>query len=158
MKPTVYVETTIISYLTAWPSRDIVLLGQQQLTREWWDARDRFDLVCSELVEREASAGDAAAAAARMTVIGSIPMLSLTPDAATLAAHIISVSRLPRRAHSDALHVAIAAVNGIEQLVTWNCRHLTNANFRPKIEQACRDRGLVPPTICTPPDLMENTL
>lgn len=157
-KPTVYLETTVISYLTAWPSRDIVRLAQQQQTREWWDTqRDNFSLVCSELVEREASAGDPAAAADRLGVIRTIPMLGITPEAAVLAADIITKLRLQNRAHADALHVGIAAINGVEYLLTWNCRHLTNVVLRPRIEQVCRDNGLRPPAICAPPDLMEVT-
>ncbi|HEX4055282.1 MAG TPA: type II toxin-antitoxin system VapC family toxin [Tepidisphaeraceae bacterium] len=156
MKPIVYLETTVISYLTAWPSRDIILLAQQQQTRDWWETqRERFELVCSEIVEREAAAGDSSAAAERLRVIRSIPMLAISHDADILAADIIAKVPLAQHAQTDALHVAIAATNGVDYLLTWNCRHLTNAVLRPRIEKVCRDNGLQPPTICTPPDLME---
>jgi len=158
MKPTVYIETTVVSYLTAWPSRDLIRAAQQQQTREWWDLRrSAFELFCSELVEQEASAGDPAAAADRLKVVGEMQVLSITPDAAGLAAGLIAKVRLPPRAQPDALHVAIAATNGLAYLLTWNCRHLTNAVLRPQIESVCRQSGFEPPVICTPPELMETT-
>jgi predicted nucleic acid-binding protein len=156
MKPTMYHETTFISYLTAWPSNDVVRLGHQVQTREWWDTRrQRYELVCSEVVEREAAAGDATAAEERLKIIRTLPLLAISPDARSLADQLVSVVRLPRRAYTDALHVAIAATNGVDYLLTWNCRHLTDGTFRPRIEQVCRDNGFQPPSICTPPDLLE---
>lgn len=157
-KPTVYTETTVVSYLTAWPSRDLVRAAQQQQTREWWDGRrDAFELVCSELVQQEAAAGDPAAAADRLKVLADLRVLVATPDAAALAVDLITRLQLPPRAQPDALHVAIAATNGVDYLLTWNCRHLSNAVLRPRIEWVCRDNHLEPPVICTPPELMEAT-
>jgi len=156
MKPTVYIETTVVSYLTAWRSRDLIRSAQQHQTREWWDRRRAaFELFCSELVVREAAAGDPSAAAERLTVLAEMQVLTVAPDAAALAASLITRVKLPPRAHPDALHVAIAATNGIAYLLTWNCRHLTNAVLRPQIEWVCRDGGFEPPVICTPPELME---
>jgi len=157
-KPTVYIETTVVSYLTAWTSRDLVRAAQQQQTREWWDVRrEDFELVCSELVEREAAAGDPVAAADRLKALTDLRVLVATPEAAALAVDLIKRLQLPPRAQPDALHVAIAATNGIDYLLTWNCRHLSNAVLRPRIEWVCRDNGLEPPVICTPPELMEAT-
>src|SRR5881396_2955864 len=117
MNPTVYVETTVISYLTAWPSRDVVRLGQQHQTREWWKTRrDRFNVLCSELVEQEASAGDPTAAEERLKVIRTLALLAITPAAQALAADLIAKLHLPTRAYADALHVGIAATNGIDYL------------------------------------------
>ncbi|HEX4792894.1 MAG TPA: type II toxin-antitoxin system VapC family toxin [Humisphaera sp.] len=156
MKPVVYIETTVISYLTAWPSRDVIRLAQQQQTREWWDTqRQFFEAVCSEVVEREAAVGDSTAAAERLKILQTLPLLAVKPEAGLLAADLIAKVKLPARAQTDALHVAIAATNGVSYLLTWNCRHLTNAVLRPRIEQVCRDNGLEPPLICTPADLME---
>lgn len=156
-KPSVYIETTVISYLTAWPSRDVVRLGQQQQTRDWWDARrDDFELFCSELVRREAAAGDPVAAADRLSIISNLHRLSIDPEAEALAQKLIDEVHLPPRGQPDALHVAIAATNGIEYLLTWNCRHLINAVLRPKIEEVCRSNGFAPPGICSPPELMED--
>jgi predicted nucleic acid-binding protein len=157
-KPTVYIETTIVSYLTAWPSRDLIRAAEQQQTREWWDTRrDRFELVCSELVQREAAAGDPIAAAERLKELAPLTVLATVAEAAELAGELIGRLQLPPRAQPDALHVAIAATNGIAYLLTWNCRHLANAALRPRIEWVCRDKGYEPPVICTPPELMEVT-
>src|SRR5437867_699671 len=116
-KPAVYVETTIISYLTAWPSRDVVRLAQQQQTKEWWDtSRNSFELVCSELVIQEASAGDASAAAPRINALQGLRLLAISAQAPSLAARLAREIRLPPRAFADALHVSIAATNGIAYL------------------------------------------
>ena len=155
-RPTVYVETTIISYLTAWPSRDLVRAAQQQVTREWWEKRrNDFDLVCSELVEEEAAAGDPTAAAERLKIISTLQFLAAGERAPDLAEELIDALALPGRARADAMHVAIAATNGVDFLLTWNMRHLANAVLRPRIESVCRDKGFEPPTICTPSELME---
>jgi hypothetical protein len=156
MKPTVYIETTVVSYLTAWPSRDVVRLAQQQQTREWWEGRrDMFELVCSEIVEREAAAGDPSAAAERLKLIQTLPMLSISSEVEVLAADLVRKIPLPKRARTDALHVAIATTNGVDYLLTWNCRHLTNAVLRARIERVCWDNNFEPPVICTPAELME---
>src|SRR4051812_7595407 len=145
-KPMVYIETTIVSYLTAWPSRDVVLAGQQQTTRDWWTTRrGDFDLVCSDLVYREASAGDAQAAVERLRILDTLVRLQLDERSALLAAAIIAQVMLPPRGQPDALHVAIAATNGVHYLLTWNCRHLANAVLRPRIEAVCRSQGFEPP-------------
>lgn len=157
MKPKVYVETTVISYLTAWASRDVVIAGHQQITREWWGlCRDRFEVLASELVVREASAGDERAAAERLAVLNLLPLLSLSKEAGELANLLVDLGAIPSRALEDALHLAIAAVNGVDFLVTWNCRHLANASMRARIEAACRGAGYVPPVICTPEELLED--
>lgn len=150
-KPTVYVETTVVSYLTAWPSRDLVRAAHQQITREWWDTqRGLFDLFASELVIRESSAGDSTAAQQRLQALADVPLLAVTDAATELAAHLVQAGALPKKSTADALHVAIAAVNGIDYLLTWNCRHLANAVMRNTIEAACIERGFRPATICTP--------
>lgn len=157
MKPTVYIETSVISYLAARPRRDIVMAGQQQQTRDWWSKRrDDFELRISELVVQEASRGDATAAAERIAALTGITALQFSEAADALASSLIGALRLPPRAHPDALHIAIAAVNGVQYLLTWNCRHLANAVLRPRIEAVCRKAGGVePPVICTPYELME---
>ena len=150
-KPKVYIETTFVSYLTAWPSRDVIMHGRQQLTREWWQKRRAdFELYSSQLVFLEASVGDAQAAKERLEVLATMPSLSLAPEAETLAAELLRSGALPPKAREDALHIAIAAVYGIEYVLTWNCRHMANAAMRGKIEAACRAAGFSPPIICTP--------
>src|SRR5947209_18434334 len=116
MKPTVYVETTIPSYLTAWPSRDLVRAAHQQITGEWWARRDGFDLYSSRLVVQECQAGDAQAAAERLAALAGIPLLEQEAEAAELAAALLRDVPLPQRAAADALHIATAAVHGMQYL------------------------------------------
>ncbi len=156
MKPTVYIETTIVSYLTAWPSRDVVRLAQQQVTRDWWDRqRTHFDLFVSQLVVRESGRGDAAAAAERLRLLNDLPALDITGEAESLAIALIAESALPAKAAADALHIAIAAVNGIDFVLTWNCKHLANAIMQPAIQRDCISRDVQAPIICTPDTLQE---
>jgi len=156
MKPRVYIETTVVSYLTACPSRDVVIAGRQQITREWWrNAADRFELVASEPVINEASAGDADAARDRLAALDSVTLLEATDEAAELAQQLIESGAIPEKAPEDAAHIAIAVTNGVDFLVTWNCRHLANAAMRSQIERACRNAGYEPTVICTPDELME---
>ena len=151
----VYIETTVVSYLTAWTSRDVVRVAHQQLTRDWWRHRDRFDLFVSEAVLQEAGAGDPSAAADRLSALRGIPILNVTPEAGDLAKRLLRNHALPAVAAADALHVAIAAMSGMHFLLTWNCKHIANAATRSRIEQSCRLSGFAPPIICTPEELNE---
>ena len=155
MKPRVYLETTIPSYLTAWPSRDLVRAAHQQITRDWWDRRRaEFELVISQVVLRECQAGDATAAAERLKILQDLPLLEQTEEATRLAQALVDRVPLPERAAVDALHVAIAAVHGVDYLLTWNCTHIANATLRDPIESVCRENGYEPPAICTPDELL----
>lgn len=153
MKPTVYIETTIPSYLTAWPSRDLVRAAHQQLTREWWKHRDHFDLYASRLVLQECQSGDPQAAADRLTSLAGIPLLEEGSDIAVLAEALMRGVPLPEKAVADAIHIATAAIHGMQYLLTWNCKHLANVVFRPHIEAVCREFGYEPPLVCTPEEL-----
>lgn len=155
MKFKVYIETTIPSYLTAWPSRDLVKAAQQQATREWWQTRGRFDLTVSQLVIEEAGGGDPRAAEERLAVLEGLPVLRISEEALALAGRLVNEGPLPEKASADALHIALAVVGGVEYLLTWNCRHIANAAMRNKIEEVCRSSGYKPPIICTPVELME---
>jgi hypothetical protein len=155
MKPKVYLETTIPSYLTAWLSRDLIKAAHQQITREWWQSRARFDLYISQIVLREASGGDAEAARLRLEALTGIPVLTLSPAASILAQQLVTQGPLPEQATVDALHIAIAVVNGMDYLLTWNCTHIANAALRHRIEAICRTSGYEPPVLCTPEELME---
>ena len=155
MKPRVYLETTIPSYLTAWPSRDLVRAAHQQITRDWWDRRRAvFELYISQVVLRECQAGDATAAAERLKILQDLPLLEQTEEATRLAQALVDRVPLPERAAVDALHVAIAAVHGVDYLLTWNCTHIANATLRDPIESVCRENGYEPPAICTPDELL----
>lgn len=151
----VYIETSIVSYLTARTSHNLVVAANQELTQEWWEARRTdFDLVISEFVARESSAGDADAAARRMKAIESIPELTITNEVGKLARILIDKVPLPPKAQVDAFHIAVAAIHGVEYLLTWNCTHINNAALRPRIEGLCRSKGFEPPIICTPQELL----
>ncbi len=155
MKPRVYLETTIPSYLTAWPSRDLVRAAHQQITRDWWDRRRaEFELYISQVVLRECQAGDATAAAERLKILQDLPLLEQTEEATRLAQALVDRVPLPERAAVDALHVAIAVVHGLDFLLTWNCTHIANATLRDPIESVCRENGYEPPAICTPDELL----
>ena len=154
MKLRVYVETTIPSYLTAWPSRDLIRAAEQRQTALWWARRAEYELVGSELLLQECGAGDPDAAAARIAAVAGLPVLEQGPDAAALAETLVRDVPLPPNAVADATHIALAAVHGIELLVTWNCRHIANAVLRPRVEAVCRAAGYEPPAICTPAELL----
>ena len=156
MKSTVYLETSIIGYLASRPSRDLITAANQQLTRDWWDQhREQFDLYISEAVVAECSTGDPQAAQERLDVLEGIPILDVTEAADNLADKLLKQVPLPEKAAVDALHIAIATVNGIDYLLTWNCTHIANAALQHRIEAICRSAGFESPTICTPQQLME---
>lgn len=156
MKPSVYLETTFISYLTARPVNSIVLAAKLEMTKDWWNTMSgKYDLFVSDVVRLEASDGDAAAAQQRLEVIDSLTLLESSQDALKLAATLFTELQLPSHAEADALHMAISAVNGLDFLLTWNCRHIANANLRPQIESTCHQAGFQPPMICTPLELIE---
>ena len=156
MNPTVYVETSVLSYLAARPSRDIVIAGYQQVTCEWWaSAQDRFALVASELVASEAGEGDADAARARLELLRPIALLRATEEAQELTRKLLDLGAVPRQAADDAAHIAIVVTHGVDYLVTWNFRHIANAAMRARIERVCRDAGYEPAIICTPNELMD---
>lgn len=156
MKQRVYVETSVISYLASRPARDLIVAAHQELTQEWWDERSSgFELVISELVEQEAEAGDPDASRLRLATIQGIAILALSDEAVSIAEHLVGSGPIPREAAADALHIAVAAVNGVDYLLTWNCKHLANAALRVQIAALLEDAGYACPVICTPEELME---
>lgn len=144
-----------MSYLAARPSRDLIVAARQQLTHEWWlERRAAFDIYASQLVLDEAAAGDPEAAARRMALLRELPLLDVTEAAIALAQRLVLEVPLPQSAGADAVHIAIAAVNGIDFLVTWNLAHIASAEHRPRVERSCRRHGYEPPVLCTPDELM----
>jgi hypothetical protein len=151
-----YRETTIPSYLTARTSRDLVTARLQRITARWWNSwRTQFDIHASDIVHKEANAGDPHAARRRMEVLEGFPILESDDDSRSLSLRILEKANLPGRASVDAEHVAIAAMHGMDILLTWNCAHLVNPQVAPTIEMVCRSEGYVCPTLCTPQQLME---
>ena len=151
----VYLETTFISYLVARPSRDLLVAAHQQLTQEWWtNRRNEFEIRVSQVVIDEASAGDSAEVEKRLGIIGGLPALIITEDAESLTEAIMAAGMLPPHAVRDAAHVAVAAVHTIDYLLTWNCKHLANAQIARRIAIVCEKLGHRVPIICTPEELM----
>lgn len=153
--PSVYLETTIPSYLTAWRSPELSMAAKQQTTRKWWDERRQyFDLYISDAVVLEAAGGDLDAARRRLEVLDGIPVLQPLPAADDVALALIDRLALPDRALADAAHIAISVVHGMDYLLTWNCTHIANATYQPIIHEVCDDLGFPTPVICTPDQLM----
>lgn len=154
MKPTVYLETTIISYLAARPSRDLIASARQQITHEWWNiSSPRFDLCVSVVVRDEALRGDAQAAARRLEYLRHARLFISPPEAEPLAFALVKEGAIPAVAATDAAHVAMAAAAGVEYLLTWNCTHINNAQRIRLIQSVCEHHGVACPMICTPEEL-----
>lgn len=155
MSPSVYLETSVLSYLVARPSRDLVTAAHQQITAEWWaNRRPYFAVYVSELVIQEAGAGNSAAARRRLEVLEGVPLLDLTEEARLLGRHLTEAAMVAPGADADALHIAVASLHGMEYLVPWNCRYIANAEMRTRIERECRQMGYEPPILRTPEELM----
>ncbi len=154
---TVYIETSIVSYLRQRASSQVVMAARQLLTHQWWNhERANYDLVISQYVIDEASAGDAALAAERLQSLDGIPLLPLDPDIALIADEIMARAILPPKARTDALHIAIVAHHRIQYLLTWNCRHIANARILPRIREVLTDLSIPIPVICTPEEMLSN--
>lgn len=155
MASSAYLETTIPSYLTAWRSSELAMAAKQQTTRQWWDeCRTQFDLFISDAVLLEASGGDPDAAKRRLEVLESIPVLDPLPEADEVTSSLVNRLALPDRALTDAVHIAICIVHGMDFLLTWNCTHIANAAYQPIIRDVCDSFGFAMPVICTPDQLM----
>ena len=149
-------ESSVVSYFAAGPTRDLVVAGNQQVTRDWWETRrGECELFLSEVVVAECAAGDATAASEREVFIADVPVLATTEEAGALTDALLAAVTPPQRAAVDALHIGVAAVNGIDILLTWSCAHIANAFMQPQIHAACVEFGVIPPTICTPLQLIE---
>ncbi len=146
----------LLRYTLSRPSRDIITAAHQQTTLEWWDSRaDKFDIFISQIVIQEASAGDNDAVSRRLDVIDEIAQIEVTQEAVSLAQSLVADGIIAERSAADALHIAVATVQGMDYLLTWNLKHIANATIRNAIADACRQRGYEPPIICTPEELTE---
>ncbi len=154
-KKTVYIETSIVSYLTARPTRDLLASAWQMTTVEWWSTQsNRFNLYTSDVALEEAGKGNPEAAARRLEALSGIPILPITRSVVTLSKVLLQGQALPAGALDDALHIAVSAVHGIDYLLTWNCRHLDNAETKPIVRSICSIHEHTSPEICTPQELM----
>lgn len=157
IKKSIYIETSIISYLAARRSRNLIAAAWQEITFEFWETRrHRYHLYTSEIVVIEASAGDPALAERRLNLLAGIPGLLINTETKSLAANIIKKGALPTNAQIDALHIAVATIHGMDYLLTWNCRHIDNPEAKPKVRAICQKLGYNCPEICTPMQIMES--
>lgn len=155
MSETVYIETSILGYLTARLTENLILAANIKITQDWWNVRrGSFVLYTSEIVEDEAARGDEAIANRRLDLLQSLVFLDLTEEAIELAQEFLKQSNLPPKASNDALHIALATVYGLDYLLTWNCKHMANAQIQKKLSQISSKLGYELPVICTPYELM----
>lgn len=151
-----YLETSVVSYLAARPSRDLITAARQQLTRDWWETRrEEYDVFISRMVLEEAERGDPEAARARLDVLGDLQLVPISSEAYDLVDRLMKEVPLPPEVVNDAIHIASATTSGADFLMTWNFKHIANAVLRGKIGSVCRQAGYEPPVICTPEELME---
>ncbi len=150
-----YLETTIPSYLTSRPSRDLIVAARQQITRDWWQRRrNDFRVFASQIVLDEAAEGDRQAATARLSAIKAVALLAVNEEVISLTQRLLKSRVLPKKATRDAAHVAVAAVHGMHYLLTWNCTHLANAEMFEPVGAVCANEGYRCPIICTPAELL----
>ena len=155
MSETVYIETSVIGYLTVRPSNNLILMANLEITRKWWDTRrSQFTLYISQVVLDEARQGDPEMASKRLEILQNISVLELTEAIQDLGMQFLTRSNLPAKASDDAIHIAAATVHGLDYLLTWNCKHIANAQIQKKLTEICLNFGYKLPTICTPYELM----
>jgi hypothetical protein len=151
---TVYVETTILSYLVSRPSRDIIVAARQELTREWWEySKPGFECVLSQIVLDEISAGDPEHAAKRLDRASSLGAIAVDPSCLDLAQLYLDRGYVPKNEIRDALHIAVAVVWKVEYLLTWNCKHIANAHALRQLRKFSEYQGHEFPQVCTPEEL-----
>lgn len=154
----IYVETTVIGNVAGRIHSNPDVASRQRTTRTWWNtAALQYELAISQLVIDECGDGDRAAAQERLDVLAGLTVLAITDDARAFARELNAKGAVPPSEPRDALHIAVAAVQRVQYLVTWNFKHIANATMRSQIEQTCRDAGFEPPIICTPPEIPGDT-
>ena len=155
---TVYLETSVISYLVSRLSRDYLVSAHQRLTREWWETRrSEYEVFISQLVIEEIEEGDLEEAKKRVAAVTGIPIIATDSEALELASRYISKGILGEGAFDDALHMATASIKSLDYLLTWNCKHIANEKVKRAIEHLNEDFGWSTPFICTPLELIEIT-
>ncbi len=156
IKPKVYIETTVVSYLVARPSTDATLGARQRVTQQFWENySDNFEFVVSDVVITEIRQGDEIAAQRRVDALAGLTVLELSPEAIILALELINAGVIPPHSLPDAQHIAIAVVNGIEYLTSWNYKHIVNETQRQHIDQVCQAAGYQSTILCTPAELIQ---
>jgi predicted nucleic acid-binding protein len=155
MSESVYIETSILGYLTARSTKNLILAANMEITKDWWKfRRNAFMLYTSEAVLNEVAQGDIEIAAERSEMLRDFPLLELNQAVQALAAQFLARSNLPPKANVDAIHIAAATVHGMDYLLTWNCKHIANAQLQGKLAEISLDFGYELPILCTPYELM----
>ncbi len=155
MNESVYIETSIFGHLTARPTDNLIVAANVKMTQDWWNEhRCSFTLYASEIVEDEAGKGDPQMASQRLNLLQPLMLLELTEEAFQLSQAFLNQSSLPQKASNDALHMALATVYNLDYLLTWNCKHMANAQIQRKLAQISFDLGYTLPVICTPYELI----
>jgi PIN domain len=155
MSETVYIETSILGYLTARQTRNLIVAANIEVTKDWWESRrNAFTLYVSQAVLNETAQGDAEIAAQRLEIVRDFPLLELNQFVRDLAAQFLLRSNLPPKADVDAIHIAAATIHGMDYLLTWNCKHIANAQIQGKLAEISLDFGYSLPIICTPYELL----
>jgi predicted nucleic acid-binding protein len=156
MKPSVYLETSFISYLTGPFSQNMLVATHQHITREWWKShRLAFELFISPWVIEEVSQGNATQSAKRLAMVKEITPLVSSREVVELANAFLQAQVVPSKATDDAYHIAIATVHQMNYLLTWNCKHIANTVVQPKLHQISLKRGYELPILCTPYELLQ---
>jgi hypothetical protein len=155
-KQKVYIETSVISYLTSKPSRDIIIAGHQRITQDWWkNSKNKYELFISQFVIDEVGKGDKSAAIKRLSIAEKIPMLKFVEEVKYLAFRYLELLEIPEKSINDAFLLAIAVWNEIDFLLSWNCKHISNAHVSYKVNKYNKENSLFVPILCTPFELME---
>ena len=155
MSKTVYIETSVIGYLTARSTQNLIIAGNMETTRDWWqNRRNDFFLYISQVVLDEVARGDTEIATKRLEILRDFPLLEVTESVDELASEFMTKSNLPPKASDDAVHIAVATIHRLDYLLTWNCKHIANAQIQRKLTEICFDLGYKLPMICTPYELM----
>lgn len=157
MSETLYIETSILGYLTARSTKNLILAANIEVTKDWWEyRRSAFKMYISQAVLNEVAQGDTEIAVQRMELLRGVPLLELNQAVRELAAQFLARSNLPPKADIDAIHIAAATVHGLDYLLTWNCKHIANAQIQGKLAEISFDFGYELPILCTPYELLGN--
>jgi hypothetical protein len=156
MKTSVYVETTVISYLTANISRDLLIAAHQQSTIDWWHTvRPTVECYISPLVINEITHGDEQLAKRRLEAVEGFALLGVNEEIEKLAEQYYAAIELPDRAKADGFHLATASWYRVEYMLSWNLKHIASGRVRKIIREVNDQLGIYTPVICTPEELME---
>jgi predicted nucleic acid-binding protein len=157
MSETLYIETSILGYLTARSTKNLILAANIEVTKDWWEyRRSAFTMYISQAVLNEVAQGDIEIAVQRMELLRGVPLLELNQAVRDLASQFLTRSNLPPKADIDAIHIAAATVHGLDYLLTWNCKHIANAQIQRKLAEISFDCGYELPILCTPYELLGN--